>query len=58
MITIQKRYEEITNEQELTDKLDKLIPDCYHYKIFREKVSARYKKDFKDDFEQDYPEYE
>ena len=44
MKTIQQRYEEITNEQELTDKLDKLIADCYHYKIFREKVSARYER--------------
>ena len=57
MQTIQQRYEEIRNEQELTEKIDKLIVDCYHYKIFKEKASARYKKEFKDDFERDYPVY-
>jgi 2-succinyl-5-enolpyruvyl-6-hydroxy-3-cyclohexene-1-carboxylate synthase len=44
-------------EEPLGDKIDKLIIDCYHYKIFREKASSKYKKSFKDDFEQDYPTY-
>ena len=57
MKTIQERYEEIKNDQDITDKIDKLIIDCYHYKIFREKASSKYKKSFKDDFEQDYPTY-
>lgn len=57
MKTIQERYEEIINDQDITDKIDKLIIDCYHYKIFREKASSKYKKSFKDDFEQNYPTY-
>jgi|GEM_PF-1498007 hypothetical protein len=57
MKTIQQRYAELKSEQELTDGIDKLIVDCYYYKIFKEKVSDKYKKEFKDDFERDYPVY-
>lgn len=57
MKTIQERYEEIKNGDELKDGIDKLIADCYRYKIFRAVPSAKYKREFKEDFEFDYPEY-
>ena len=55
MKTIQERYEEIKDRTDLTDSIDKLIVDCYRYKVFQANPSAKFKREFKDDFEYDYP---
>lgn len=57
MKTIINRHEELRNKNEISGKEDKLILECFHYKIFKEEPSATFKKRFKADYGFDYPEY-
>ena len=54
---ITERYAEIKDLNEFDDSKDALIVDCYKYKLFKDKPSKRFKEDFKDDFDYDYPIY-
>lgn len=51
------RYAEIKDKTEFDDSKDKLIVECFKYKIFKDKPSKRFLADFKDDFDYDYPIY-
>ena len=57
MKTILDRYNEIKDLPGITGGIDKLIIECFRYKIFKENPSERFKKDFKDRYEYPYPEY-
>jgi len=57
MKLITDRYEEIKDRIEFEDSKDELIVECYKYKIFREKPSKRFKEEFKEDFDHEYPVY-
>lgn len=57
MKTITQRYEELSNMNQINEKNDKLILECFHYKIFKEAPSATFKKNFKSDYGFDYPEH-
>ncbi len=57
MKLITDRYEEIKDRIEFEDSKDELIVECYKHKIFREKPSKRFKEEFKEDFDHEYPVY-
>lgn len=57
MKTILDRYNEIKDLPGITGGIDKLVIECFRYKIFKENPSERFKKDFKDRYEYPYPEY-
>ena len=57
MELINDRYAVIKDKAEFENSKDKLIVECYKYKIFKDKPSKRFKDDFKDDFDNDYPIY-
>lgn len=51
------RYNEIKDDLGITSGIDKLIVDCFRYKIFKENPSLRYRKVFKKKYEYPYPEF-
>lgn len=57
MKTIAQRYEELRNENDISDMKDKRILEGFHYKIFKEDPSVAFKRKFKADYGFDYPIY-
>lgn len=57
MKLISDRYAEIKDRNEFEDSKDKIIVECYKYKIFKDNPSKRFKEDFKEVFDYDYPIY-
>lgn len=49
------RYAEIKDNTEFTDAKDELIVECFKFKIFKDKPSEKFMKDFADDFDCAYP---
>ncbi len=57
MESIAARYAEIKDAITYENKEDELIAECYKYKIFKDNPSKRFKDEFKEDFEHEYPVY-
>lgn len=57
MESIAARYAEIKDAIVYDNKEDELIAECYKYKIFKDDPSKKFKDEFKEDFEHEYPVY-
>lgn len=57
MESIAVRYAEIKDAIVYDNKEDELIAECYKYKIFKDNPSKKFKDEFKEDFEHEYPVY-
>ena len=57
MEAIAVRYAEIKDAIVYDNKEDELIAECYKYKIFKDNPSKKFRDEFKEDFEHEYPVY-
>ena len=57
MKSIAARHTEIKDAIVYDNKEDELISECYKYKIFKDNPSKKFKDEFKEDFEHEYPVY-